>query len=218
VRGPSDTELIDFNGWTIRLRPTQAHPPRHLLLIHGWTGDENSMWIFARRLPRDYWVVAPRAPFATKPAGFSWRVGAPGTGSWLEPDDLRKSAETLLSMLDSLASEHGLPVKPWNVMGFSQGGALAATLALLFPERVQRLALLAGFVPPEAESLAAARPLRGKHVYVAHGSLDELVDVELGRRAAQVLESAGATLEFCEDEVGHKVSVNCMSGLESFFA
>ena len=47
-------------------------------------------------------------------------------------------------------------------MGFSQGAVVAATLALLHPERVERVALLAGFVAPGAEGLAGSQPLRGK--------------------------------------------------------
>jgi phospholipase/carboxylesterase len=218
VRDPSETELIEFQGWTLRLRTTETRPPRLLLLIHGWTGDENSMWVFARHLPADFWILAPRAPHPTKPSGFSWRVGSPARGSLPEFDDLRQSSTDLISMLDELAADRDLPSGAWSVMGFSQGAAVAATLALLFPQRVDRLALLAGFVPPGADILAAALPLRGKRVFVAHGSRDELVDIEYGRQAVQVLESAGAIAQICEDPVGHKVSANCMRQLERYFA
>jgi hypothetical protein len=49
-----------------------------MLLIHGLTGDENSMWIFARNLSAEYWMIAPRAPHASQMAqgGYSWRPPA----------------------------------------------------------------------------------------------------------------------------------------------
>ena len=53
---PSNTTLIEFNGWTLRMRESTQAPARPLLLIHGLTGDENSMWVFARDLPKDYWM------------------------------------------------------------------------------------------------------------------------------------------------------------------
>ena len=95
---------------------------------------------------------------------------------------------------------------------------MAVTLALLFPERVGRIAILAGFMPRGAEALVAAQPLRAKPVFVSHGSLDETVDIELGRRAVRQLEAAGANVDLCEDEVGHKVSAECMRRLASFLA
>jgi phospholipase/carboxylesterase len=121
-------------------------------------------------------------------------------------------------MLDSFSAQRDLPMRTWNLMGFSQGAAVASTMALLHPERVERVALLAGFVPRGAEELAAGFPLRSKQVLVAHGSLDKMVDIELGRQAVQLLESAGARVLLCEDDVGHKVSAECMRRLATFFA
>ena len=69
----TNTELISFDDWTLRVRVSQSEHPRLLVLIHGWTGDENSMWIFTRGLSPDYWMMAPRAPHPAEPSGFSWR-------------------------------------------------------------------------------------------------------------------------------------------------
>jgi len=33
-----------------------------------------------------------------------------------------------------------------------------------------------------------------------------------------MLERAGASVAYCEDEVGHKLSANCLHALENFFA
>ena len=55
----TNTELISLDGWTLRVRPAQTADPRLLVLLHGWTGDENSMWIFAKRLSPAYWMIAP---------------------------------------------------------------------------------------------------------------------------------------------------------------
>ena len=218
MRDPSDTELIEFNGWMMRIRAAALPSARPLLLLHGWTGNEDSMWVFARHLPLDYWIVAPRAPRRAKPSGFSWRVESAAGGTWPELGDLKPSVEGLLVMLDSFAAGRSLVAPAWNVIGFSQGAVVAATMAVLFPERVERVALLAGFVPPGAEDLLATSPLRGKQVFMAHGSLDETVDIELGRQAVRLLESAGANVQVCESAVGHKVSADCMRQMERFFA
>ena len=217
MTGLSDTGTVEFQGWTLRTREAAAGPGRRMLLIHGWTGDENSMWVFARHLPPDYWIVAPRAPYATTPSGFSWREEGARPGARPNLDDLSESVENVIALLDSLTAAHGLPGSTWNVMGFSQGAAMAAALALRFPARVERIALLAGFIPAGGEKLAALVPLRGKTIFMAHGRLDELVDIELGRDAARVLESAGAHVELCEEQVGHKVGADCMRRLTSFF-
>jgi phospholipase/carboxylesterase len=207
---------VEFQGWTLRVRHATIKPARLLLLIHGWTGDENSMWVFARALPQDYWVLAPRAPHATRPSGYSWRVPPPDRSEDSNLSDLLSSAEALIGLVDAYCKTQGNTCGIFDIIGFSQGAALASVLALLYPERVAKVGLLSGFVPRGAETLASLRPLEGARFYVAHGLEDELVSIEHARQSIELLKAAGATVTVCEDEVGHKVSARCMRGLKAF--
>jgi phospholipase/carboxylesterase len=90
-------------------------------------------------------------------------------------------------------------------------------LALLYPQRIRRAGILAGFVPGGVESLVAARPLEAKPFFIAHGTQDELVPIERARQSIAVLEAAGAQVTYCEAEVGHKVSADCLRALKQFF-
>lgn len=218
MRAQNNTDSIKFNDWTLRVRRSTSATPRLLLLIHGWTGDENSMWVFVRNFPDDYWMIAPRAPHTAEPFGFSWRPPHNGTRNWASLEDLRPAAEALIRLADDYSAENKIEAHAFDVMGFSQGAALTNTLALLYPERIRRAAVLAGFIPADSESAVEKRPLNGKPFFVAHGTLDEMVRVEYARQSIQMLERAGANVTYCEDEVGHKVSVNCMRALEAFFS
>ena len=218
MRVQSDTDLITFQNWTLRVRSSTSSSPRLLLLIHGWTGDENSMWVFVRNFPSEYWMIAPRAPYVTEPTGYSWRPPHSGPRGGPGFEDLRPAAEALISLVDAYAAQNKIDAHQFDVMGFSQGAALTNTLALLYPERIRRAGVLAGFVPVGSESVLEKRPLNGKPFFVAHGTLDEMVKVEYARQSIQLLERAGAKVTYCEDEVGHKVSANCLRALERFFS
>jgi phospholipase/carboxylesterase len=218
MRAQTDTQLITFQNWTLRVRPASRGTPRLLLLLHGWTGDENSMWVFVRNFPADYWIVAPRAPHASQPSGYSWRPLRARKADRPRLEDLQPAAEALISLADAYAAEGRIDVGQFDVIGFSQGAALTNTLALLYPGRVRRAGVLAGFVPMGSESLVAKRPLNNKPFFLAHGALDEMVQIEYARQSVQILERAGAQVTFCEDQVGHKVSAGCLRALEDFFA
>ncbi|MFN3742279.1 MAG: hypothetical protein ACK4VW_06365 [Anaerolineales bacterium] len=43
----NETQLLHFNGWTLRLFPPPDQAKGLMFLLHGWTGDENSMGVFA---------------------------------------------------------------------------------------------------------------------------------------------------------------------------
>ena len=216
---PSNTSLIEFNNWTLRIREASDPSPRLLLLIHGLTGDENSMWVFARNLPSKYWMVAPRAPHPAQPSGYSWRhpfdsseFGSPTI------EQMRPAAEALIRLVDAYSAAAKIDAGTFDVMGFSQGAAMSNVLAFLYPQRIRKVGILAGFVPGGLEDLVAQRPLEGKPFFVTHGTRDEMVPVERARSSIEILEQAGATVTYCEDDVAHKVSASCLRALKDFFS
>ena len=216
---PNSTSLITFKDWTLRVHESTSASPRLMFLIHGLTGDENSMWVFARNLSDDYWMVAPRAlhPSQREQGGYSWRAPSEEAEDRPTMEQLRASAQALLGLVDEYAESVRIDASTFDVMGFSQGAAMSSLLALLYPGRIRKVAILAGFVPGGLEELVSQRPLEGKPFFVAHGTKDETVTIERARASIEILERAGAQVTFCEDDVGHKVSVNCLRALKSFF-
>lgn len=213
-----DTQLIQFEGRTLRVRESPAPSPRLLLLIHGLTGDENVMWVFARDLPAHYWMVAPRAPYTAEPSGYSWRPPQFETLDGPSLEQLKQSAEALIRLIDAYTASVGIAADTFDAMGFSQGAAMSNVLAFLYPHRIRKTGILAGFIPSGLEELVPQRPLEGKPFFVAHGSKDEKVTVDRARNSIALLEQAGAKVTYCEDDVAHKVSLNCLRALKEFFS
>jgi len=208
---------MTYNGWTMRVRHAAQEPARFMLLLHGWTGDENSMWVFARKFPADLWIAAPRAPHPAEGSGYSWRAIQPGSRGLPTLSDLKPAADSLIHLVDDVSASIGLDAEQFDVAGFSQGGALVNALTLLHPERIRRAAVLAGFMPGGVDDWLARRVLADKSIFVAHGTQDELVPLERAQQSIKLLQQAGARVTFCEAEVGHKVSADCLRSLETFF-
>ncbi len=223
---PTKTDgLLEFEQWRLRYRlPEGSRPHPALLLVHGWTGDENVMWIFTSHLSPRYLILSPRGLYPTADGGYGWEPRL--QRGWPTVEEFQPSVDALLAMLDSLKTkEYGqafrgieLDFSRLNIMGFSQGAALAYTLALLYPERVGRLAGLSGFLPENADGLMDTKPLLDKPVFIAHGQRDERVPVEKARKAARLFKDAGADVTYCEEDVGHKLALSCFHAMEEFFS
>ena len=208
------TKTVEINGWVLRVRAPASDPAQVILLLHGWTGDEGSMWVFAHRLPKNALVFAPRGLYTTPLGGFGWHPFKPKAWPWV--DDFIPAIEALENLLHEgqLSNPAGSAL---SLVGFSQGAALAYAYAMLKPQRIVSLAGLSGFLPDGAEALARNKPLSGKRAFIAHGTQDELVPVWRARRAVELLGSAGALVTYCESEAGHKLGTACSNGLEAFF-
>jgi phospholipase/carboxylesterase len=209
-------ETLQLHDWVLKYRQSLGGEARKVfLLVHGWTGDEDSMWVFASRLPEDALLIAPRAPYPSEQGGFSWVERKSGELPWL--DDFRFSVELVQMLLNDLSGRFAGDFSKINLVGFSQGGALALAFAMLNPARVNRLAGLATFLPEKSDDLIARKPLVGKPVFIGHGTQDDIVPVELARNAVRQLQAAGADVSYCETETGHKLGVDCFNAYAAFF-
>jgi phospholipase/carboxylesterase len=164
-------------------------------------------------------MVAPRAPYPAEPSGYSWRERF-DSSQFGRPtiEQLRSGAEGLIRLVDEYSASAGIDASTFDVMGFSQGAAMSNVLAFLYPQRIRKAGILAGFVPGGLEELVQQRPLQGKPFFVTHGTKDDMVSIERARESIAILEGAGANVTYCEDEVGHKVSVSCLRALKDFLA
>jgi phospholipase/carboxylesterase len=101
-------------------------------------------------------------------------------------------------------------------MGFSQGAAVTGVLLAIAPQRLGKVAMLSGFLPPETERYLNPNLLQGKAVFMEHGRSDQLVPFERAEAAALALEQAGLDVQFCAHEQGHKVDLACMQVLKQY--
>jgi hypothetical protein len=166
---------------------------------------------------------------------YSWRTFQPGTFGRPSFEQLLPAAEALIRLVDEYQASIKIDASPErrrshperrrshperrrriDVMGFSQGAAMSSVLAYLYPERIRKVGILSGFVPSGMDEHIDRRPLDGKNIFVAHGTKDETVPVDRAHASMEILKRCGAEVVYCEDEVGHKVSLNCLRALRSY--
>ena len=96
--GNQATGIREIDGWVFRQRiPPGGGPHALILMLHGWTGDENAMWIFASRLPTEAILLAPRGLHDTPLGGYGWHPHTPKAWPWV--DDFQPAIEALRHVL-----------------------------------------------------------------------------------------------------------------------
>jgi len=90
---PPEKMLID--DWTFRIKqplnPTDES--KALLLLHGYLGNENVMWVLTNPIPESYFILSPRAPIKNGPDQFSWHEIVP---QWPDINTYEKLTTSLL--------------------------------------------------------------------------------------------------------------------------
>lgn len=204
------------NRWLKVIPPAQEtnDRPAVILCLHGWTGDEHSMDVFVRRLPDTCWILAPRAPLSAPQGGYTW---VPPTAVRPAPWPVfAETAQQLEKDLQIWFAHLALPQQPLTILGFSQGAAMALTYTVLYPEQINRVVALSGFLPEGAKAALQNNRLSGKTIFIAHGTHDEMVPVARAHESAELLKSAGADVVLCLEDTGHRTGMRCLQAMMEY--
>ena len=85
----------------VRIRvPNQEGFYPVLLLLHGWTGNENSMWVFESRFPNNAVIVALRGIYPSPFGGYGWQKN---TGErWPNLNDFQTAINLIMNFIFQL--------------------------------------------------------------------------------------------------------------------
>jgi phospholipase/carboxylesterase len=213
--GPGEAAGVRF----IELLTGGAKPGERLPLvvaIHG-LGDRPEAFapLFAG-LPAKARVIVP---FGLEPwsSGFSWFELSSGDQEKLARGT-KHASDRLAAMIEELSRRRPTEGKA-IATGFSQGGMLSFTLAVLHPEAVRAAVPVSGMLAkplwPTAWPIGMAMPV----VHALHGDADERVPVQAARAAVKRLAEGGLSADLREYAgVGHTVSPEMRADLSRALA
>lgn len=198
-------------------------PDRPLVVcLHGYSSNELDVFAITDRLGERPVFAALRAPAASDTAypGYAWfplRFGPTGAvlgGGATQADreaaaalgaDASAAAAGLLAWLDDLEREGAAPSSV-GLVGFSQGGIVAAQALRMRPERIAATVLFSSMVAPGAlpgdEALARERP----PVLFGWGLLDPVIPPQATAFSRAWLGEHAAVVEAPEPQLGHELS------------
>lgn len=133
---------------------------------------------------------------------------------------VRESSATLDALVDAEV-ERGIPAEAIVLAGFSQGGAIVLHNALRATRRHAGLLALSTYLPlPHtiaAEVENATRPAdRGLPVFMAHGTVDNMVPFAAGKESAAIVEKLGYPVEWHDYPMAHGVCPQEISDIRSW--
>lgn len=173
------------------------------------------MAVFAPTVPRDWLVVAARAPYAASTGGYAWQPRLPD--EWPALAQFDPAVAAVRGLIAALPELYGADGAGIHLVGFSQGAATAYAAAMRHPGLVRGIAGLVGFAPTVGDDVRAARPLAELPVFMAVGRRDAAIPIERSLACAETLRAAGADLTYNTYDTGHKLSAQGMRDLAAWW-
>jgi len=194
---------------------TTAESYPTVVAMHGRGANELDLLPLIQELRIDnLLVISARAP---RP----FELGLGGAFAWYQlSNDWVPHPGSFLASLGALQqflreSESGYPVDPKRLflLGFSQGTVMAYAAALLNPSSIRGIIALSGYIPTKSGLALKLNNLSKLPVFISHGAFDDVIPVQLGQEAAELLKRAGADVVYREYPMGHQVSEETLHDL-----
>jgi phospholipase/carboxylesterase len=182
--------------------------PWLLVLMHGVGSNEQDLFGLAPQIPGHFHVLSLRAPFRLGPGANAWfefSVDPRGARTINEPQEAQSRA-LAAQAIESAAAQLGIAPERVVVGGFSQGGIMALSLLLTRPGLMQAAMVWHSRLLPQVLPLAApADALRGKQMWLSHGTQDNVIPLANAQAIAQHMAALPVALTYQEFPGAHEI-------------
>ena len=180
-----------------------------LLLLHGYGSNEEDLFSFASELPEEYYIVSARAPYDMMYGSYAWYAinFDADENKFSDIGQAKLSRDLIVKFIDELIENYPIDAENVTLIGFSQGSILGYAVALSYPEKVQRLVAMSGYLNTEiAVDGFEKNDFSNLRIFASHGTVDQVIPVEWARKSPPVLEHLGISCVYKEYPIGHGVS------------
>lgn len=180
-----------------------------LLLLHGYGSNEEDLFSFANELPEEYYVISARAPYDLMYGSYAWYAinFDADENKFSDIVHARASRDIIANFIDELVANYPIDSQDVALIGFSQGAILGYAIALSYPEKVQRLVAMSGYLNIEiAVDDFKNNDFSSLKIFASHGTVDQVIPVEWAQKSIPLIENLGIPIVYKEYPVGHGVA------------
>lgn len=183
----------------------QENPPL-LILLHGYGSNEEDLFSFASELPEDLLIISARAPYDMNFGGYAWYAITLDANDekFSDLEEARKSLTKIASFIDEIKGIY--KSETTFLLGFSQGAILSYALSLNYPNKVNHVIALSGYINDDLVPNNISELKIQTDYYISHGSVDQVLPVEWARKAPKFLKKNNLKNTYSEYPVGHGVA------------
>ena len=181
--------------------------PPLLILLHGYGSNEQDLFSFAEELSDDLLIVSAQAPYEMGPGAYAWYAinFDDVNGKFSDLKQAKISIDKIAVFIDQIKLKYKTDSKKTFLLGFSQGAILSYSLSFYYPNKVQNIIALSGYINRELLPTDISEEIKTSY-YCSHGSVDQVLPVDWARKSKPFLDNLGFSNVYSEYPVGHGVA------------
>lgn len=181
--------------------------PPLLILLHGYGSNEQDLFSFAEELPDQLLIVSAQAPLSMGFGAYAWYSinFDDKNGKFSDLKEAKQSIDKIAIFIDEIKEKYNTNPEKTFLLGFSQGAILSYSLSFMYPNKVQNVIALSGYINSEMIPKKISTEIKTDY-YCSHGSVDQVLPVEWARKSKPFLDNLGLKNVYSEYNIGHGVA------------
>ena len=180
-----------------------------LLLLHGYGSNEADLFSFAEELPEEYYIISARAPYDMQYGSYAWYAinFDADQNKFSDNEQAKVSRDLIATFIGELIQSYPIDANNVSLIGFSQGSILSYAVALSYPEKVQKVVAMSGYLNLDiVKDDYLKNTFSNLKIFASHGTVDQVIPVEWARKTPAILENLGIMVTYKEYPIGHGVA------------
>ncbi len=193
--------------YIVREPKKSSNKPSLLVLLHGYGSNEQDLFSFAEELPDELLIVSARAPYDMGYGGYAWYAINFDANNEKFSDlvQAKESIDSIALFIDEIKTKYNTNPDKTFLLGFSQGAILSYALSFLYPNKVNHVVALSGYINDDLLPKEISNTITTDY-YISHGTVDQVLPVDWARKASPFLNKHNLVNEYSEYPVGHGVA------------
>jgi len=185
----------------------KTEQPPLLILLHGYGSNEQDLFSFAEELPKELLIISVRAPYEIGYGGYAWyAINFDNVnGKFSDLKQAKTSLDKIAVFIDDIKTKYNTKPNKTFLLGFSQGAILSYSLSFFYPNKVNHIIALSGYVNTELLPEKISKEIETDY-YSSHGIVDQVLPVDWARKSETFLDNLELKNEYSEYNVGHGVA------------
>lgn len=203
--------------YKVRVHKNTGAAPPVLFLMHGYNGNKGPFDDAMSIIDDRFLIVSMEAPytflFGLLNRWFEWDVIDGDTTSNQKQIDY--SIQKVLTTMEVVQHQYNYNTERVYLGGFSQGGIMAFSLGLRYPEKLAGIFSHSARLPVEYSLKSPDTIYEELSVLIIHGTEDSFSS-KWSKQAEGLFKKLGSRSEYFEDKIGHEMSEKTIQKIDKW--
>lgn len=193
--------------YIVRKPTVKTTNPPLLILLHGYGSNEQDLFSFAEELPDELLIISAQAPYEMGYGGYAWYAinFDDVNGKFSDLKQAKTSIDAIANFIDEIKAKYNTNPDKTFLLGFSQGAILSYSLSFIYPNKVNYVIALSGYINDKMIPKQISDNIKTDY-YCSHGTVDQVLPVAWARKSKPFLDNLGLENVYSEYNVGHGVA------------